>query len=61
MRAAENITMPFGKFKGQKLSEIRNWYLRWALENLSAMRPALVNAIESELQYREAKKAQQVE
>jgi hypothetical protein len=55
-RPADFIEMPFGRFKGQKVSQIRSWYLRWTLDNLPAMRQSLRDVIEDELRFREHRK-----
>lgn len=43
--------MPFGKFKGIRVSELETWYLRWALKNLALDAP-LKAAIQRELEER---------
>ena len=38
------MEMPFGKFKGQEISEIPKGYLRW-LENNTALRGAVADEV----------------
>ena len=45
-----SVTMPFGKHKGRKLSEIDATYLLWLLDNATALDRALRRAIERHLQ-----------
>lgn len=33
-RAKSDLTMPMGKFKGQKIDSLPNWYLLWVKDNL---------------------------
>ena len=44
------VTMPFGKHKGRRLSEIDPRYLLWLLDNATAMDRQLRRAIERHLQ-----------
>jgi hypothetical protein len=46
--------MPFGKFKGQKLTEINQEYLQWCLDNINFTGNTLKTSIEYELLNREA-------
>lgn len=46
-------TMPFGKFKGQRLGDVPDSYLRWAL-TLDGIDRNLSFAIEVELRFRQA-------
>jgi hypothetical protein len=48
----EEPTMPFGKHKGRKLSEINTHYLDWVL-GLDNIRPELNEAIVKELSKRQ--------
>ena len=42
-------TMPWGKFKGSRLTEIESSYLVWCLEKADSMTPSLRQAIRDEL------------
>lgn len=46
--------MPFGKFKGVKLTEINEDYLQWCLKNIKFTGNTLKTSIEYELLNREA-------
>lgn len=35
LESAKSFTMPFGKHKGKKLTEIPESYVKWMLENIS--------------------------
>jgi hypothetical protein len=58
-RAGDEITMPFGKYAGKPISEIRSWYLEWCLRDLSNMRQSIREAIEEELHFRKQRRANQ--
>lgn len=47
------MTMPFGKYSGEELADIRADYLEWVLENCDNIRPSLRSAIENELRDRD--------
>jgi hypothetical protein len=51
-RDGDYICLPFGKHKGQALSEIPTSYLEWCQENLEDLRPSLADAIAGELLHR---------
>jgi hypothetical protein len=44
--------MPFGKYRGQRLSEIPDSYLEWVLYEADFAKPYLKNAIREELERR---------
>jgi|SRR5579871_626496 len=46
--------MPFGKYRGEPLSEIPTGYLRWVLDTCELRSEDLRDAIEEELESREA-------
>lgn len=42
--------MPFGKYRGVEIEEIDRGYLVWVLDNVERLSPALVWAIEEQLE-----------
>ena len=50
-----NFIMPWGKYKGEEMSEIPDSYLRWCLEQDWIDKwPKVINAMQDELAYRDA-------
>jgi hypothetical protein len=49
----DDLAMPFGKYRGEPLSEIPADYLRWVLREVDALEPWLGEGIRAELQRRE--------
>jgi len=43
--------MPFGKFKGQLISELPDWYMEWIVANM-VLREPLASAINNEIERR---------
>jgi hypothetical protein len=41
--------MPFGKFKGENVSDIEDGYLAWCLDNVVDLAPTLRKAMEQQL------------
>jgi hypothetical protein len=48
------MRMPFGKHRGEELSEIPDDYLVWCLDNCDSMSPTLRKAIEAHLKIEES-------
>jgi hypothetical protein len=43
------MRMPFGKFKGEDVSDIEDGYLAWCLDNVDSLSPTLRRAMEQQL------------
>ena len=41
------VVMPFGKYKGWKITDIPIDYIQWALQNMTSLNPSLRNHFES--------------
>lgn len=52
MHGQPDVTMPFGKFKGERLRMLRESYLTWLLDNCEKLGRWLRSAIEEELEER---------
>jgi uncharacterized protein (DUF3820 family) len=48
----DDIEMPFGRFKGEVLRHIPDWYLKWALNNFEFLDHELSDAIKDTLEDR---------
>jgi uncharacterized protein (DUF3820 family) len=55
MKGYKDITLPFGKYKGQLLADVPNFYIAWLLDQefVEEKFPKLYEMAKMESQYRE--------
>ena len=46
------LTMPFGKYKGQRIEDLDSDYIRWCLENLERLSDRIKEEMENQLSLR---------
>ena len=50
--SGSQMVMPFGKHRGEKISDLPSDYIEWCLENLENIRPDLQKEMENQLELR---------